>query len=281
MSGRLSPLSFLKYPCPSPRTPPILFIHGMLGYKDNFIQFATGDSPLVKSSDVYMIDMRNHGQSPHGSTCTIADFSGDIIHFMDEQRLGEVILCGHSLGGKVSMRVGMDRPDRVKGMIIADFGPFDYTDRKWFPRIAPGNYALMRLLISMELEKMTAEDVRAELLKFFQGKKPMVDFMMGNLGTLPDGTLHWKPNIQGILNSHDDFASYVPGEGEQYPGPALCIYGTKSDFVPVARMGEYEKFIPSLRNKDRFKPIEAGHWLHFVDPESFLRYVQGFQQSLH
>ena len=46
--------------------------------------------------------------------------SGDLLHFLEEQKLDPVIAIGHSLGGIVSLRAALHRPERFRALILID-----------------------------------------------------------------------------------------------------------------------------------------------------------------
>ena len=45
---------------------------------------------------------------------------GDVLAYLDRARVDSVVLLGHSLGGKVAMRLACDCPERVRQLVIAD-----------------------------------------------------------------------------------------------------------------------------------------------------------------
>jgi len=271
-------LAFEKIASKGSKKRNLIILHGMLGNKFNFRGLSKRPE-MSGEADAYLLDLRNHGESEHKPTSNIEDYSNDITHFMDTHGIEDAVLLGHSMGGKAAMKTAMDQPKRIKGLILADIGPYNYADPAQFPNI--GNVELLTFMQNLRTDQLTREQIREKLGRFLEGKTAVVDFVMTNIAADKDGKLKWRVNLPAIINSYENFSSYVPEEGRAYSGPTLSIYGTRSEFMPKERFPEFKNYFTKMKLERDFKPIEGGHWVHFVDPESFLRYVQGFQQSLH
>ena len=55
------------------------------------------------SFQVFAVDCRNHGLSPHADEMNYRVMSLDMAQFLREEGLSEVDMIGHSMGGKVAM----------------------------------------------------------------------------------------------------------------------------------------------------------------------------------
>lgn len=80
--------------------------HGLMGSSKNFRSVAR--SPTVsKYCNSYLIDARNHGDSPHTATHTISDIAEDLLEYLQANQLDnpqqKVTLMGHSMGGLALM----------------------------------------------------------------------------------------------------------------------------------------------------------------------------------
>jgi esterase len=104
----------------------------MMGSKRNYHSLAKHHS-ISGINDVYCLDLRNHGASPHTNIMSVPLMAEDVIHFMDDHELEHINLLGHSLGGRVAIDLTINHPKRVKNQIIVDTGPFDYYDTDKFP----------------------------------------------------------------------------------------------------------------------------------------------------
>uniref|UniRef100_A0A914M507 sn-1-specific diacylglycerol lipase ABHD11 n=1 Tax=Meloidogyne incognita TaxID=6306 RepID=A0A914M507_MELIC len=87
-------------------TNPLIITHGIFGHKQNWRSAAKA---LQKELDnfVFVVDMRNHGESPHTSECSYQLMAADLREFIQKEVLSRsifktVFLLGHSMGGKVA-----------------------------------------------------------------------------------------------------------------------------------------------------------------------------------
>uniref|UniRef100_A0A0X3P9M9 sn-1-specific diacylglycerol lipase ABHD11 n=1 Tax=Schistocephalus solidus TaxID=70667 RepID=A0A0X3P9M9_SCHSO len=81
---------------------PIIILHGLLGNKRNWRSFA---NDLIQRSfgQIFCVDLRNHGDSPHSQDFNYLTMADDLVKFIRDRRLSNVSLLGHSMGGKVAM----------------------------------------------------------------------------------------------------------------------------------------------------------------------------------
>ena len=101
---------------------PLIILHGLYGQGDNWVGIAKALSSLC---EVYLVDQRNHGQSPHSDQHYYPSMSDDLNEFMDRQGLERAIVLGHSMGGKTAMCFAFRHPGRITKLIIADVSPAD------------------------------------------------------------------------------------------------------------------------------------------------------------
>lgn len=82
-------------------------------------------------------DKRGHGLSDLGPTpSAIEDHVDDLLGLIDHLRIGEVVLCGLSVGGLVALGLAGRRPELVKGLILCDTAHKIGTADGWNDRIA-------------------------------------------------------------------------------------------------------------------------------------------------
>ena len=94
---------------------PIIIIHGLYGMSDNWLPFA---KRVQSQYRVYLVDVRNHGSSPHTETHTYEDICSDILLFLKNHNIEKATLMGHSMGGKAAMLFALQNPERVSSLII-------------------------------------------------------------------------------------------------------------------------------------------------------------------
>lgn len=80
--------------------------HGLMGSSKNFRTIGRSQT-VSKYCNSYLIDARNHGDSPHTATHTITDLADDLLEYLQANQLDnpqqKVTLMGHSMGGLVLM----------------------------------------------------------------------------------------------------------------------------------------------------------------------------------
>ena len=106
---------------------PLVILHGLFGMLDNWQSIA---KKLGKHFEVFTVDLRNHGKSPHADEHNYAVMARDIYDFLEEQNIFSTHLLGHSMGGKVAMQFAAYFPGFVKKLIVADIFPKAYTDAR-------------------------------------------------------------------------------------------------------------------------------------------------------
>ena len=88
---------------------PLVILHGLLGSADNWRSMSRR---LGAHYQVFAVDLRNHGRSPHSDILEYDVMAADVREFMEQQALRRIMLLGHSLGGKVAMQSPSTIPNR-------------------------------------------------------------------------------------------------------------------------------------------------------------------------
>ena len=132
---------------------PVIFLHGLLGSSRNWRSVA---KHLEKEFQVHCLDLRNHGNSFHHQDSSILAMAQDLHAYICENKLESVILCGHSLGGKVAMRFACDYPSLLSGLAIVDIAPRDYPPEHHVPTL--------EALLSLDLHSIDSRKNADEML---------------------------------------------------------------------------------------------------------------------
>ena len=102
---------------------PFLILHGLFGSSDNWLTLGKKFSAKYQ---VYIIDQRNHARSPHSDSISYDLMADDLYELILDEGLNEIILLGHSMGGKTAMRFVQKYPHLIHKLIIADIGRKQY-----------------------------------------------------------------------------------------------------------------------------------------------------------
>ena len=137
---------------------PFVILHGFLGMSDNWKTL--GNKFAEAGYNIHLLDQRNHGRSPPTDEMNYEAMAGDLVHYCENHGLKDIILLGHSMGGKVAMHVAATNPELVYRLIIVDISP------KYYP---PHHDEILEGLTALDNETFTsrgdAEDFLAKFIK--------------------------------------------------------------------------------------------------------------------
>lgn len=95
---------------------PLILVHG-LGDDHRAWRRCVGD--LMLSHRVILYDLRGHGGTSLGSPAgTLEQLAADLASLTDALKLERAVVAGFSLGGTIAMRLAIDRPDKVAGLVL-------------------------------------------------------------------------------------------------------------------------------------------------------------------
>ena len=103
---------------------PIVFLHGVFGSLDNLNMLA---KDLVSDYQTIQVDLRNHGQSPWSDQINYPAMAQDVADLCHELQLKDIILIGHSMGGKVAMQLSQVIPQLIQKIVVIDIAPVKYS----------------------------------------------------------------------------------------------------------------------------------------------------------
>tara|TARA_B100000700_G_scaffold329975_1_gene453962 strand:+ start:763 stop:1533 length:771 start_codon:yes stop_codon:yes gene_type:complete len=239
----------------------LIIIHGLFGMSDNW---NTLGQKFSKYCTVHLLDLRNHGRSPHSKDFNYDVMCEDLLEYMLDNEIVQPIILGHSLGGKVAMKFAFTYPDKIEKLIIADISP-----RRYNTDFAEN---LLRTLYKLPLENFKKrEEIDVVLSKKYEDRGMRL-FLMKNLYRNKQKEFDWRFNIDVLLEKVDNIqeADFIEGVCNV---PTHFIRGENSDYVT-----NEDEFIISTHFSDvSIATIEgAGHWLHADNPQRFCSEVMGF-----
>lgn len=109
-------------PRPSQSPIEIVLLHGL---GDAACVWSAVAPELATRYRVVAIDLRGHGDSDWAADrdYSIEAYTGDIAALFEQLRVKDIVLVGHSLGGRVALHYAAQNVDRTKSIVFADFGP--------------------------------------------------------------------------------------------------------------------------------------------------------------
>src|SRR5215510_4169147 len=154
---------------------PVVILHGLLGSADNWRSMSRR---LGAYYQVFAVDLRNHGRSPHSNILDYDVMAADVREFMEQQPLRRIILLGHSMGGKVAMQFAIEYSEQVHRLIVVDIAPKAYE---------PSQRYLLQALRSLDLSRYKSfTDVDAALAPERNFNKPTLFIRGGRSNYIED-----------------------------------------------------------------------------------------------
>ncbi|WP_305907397.1 alpha/beta fold hydrolase [Methylomarinum sp. Ch1-1] len=250
------PLAFDEFGDPAAR--PLVILHGFFASSRNWRTIA---KKLAVRHHVYVLDMRNHGASPHSPQMDYPVMATDLKYFLDQQGVERVNLLGHSMGGKAAMWFALNCPDSVDKLIVADISPTRY--RHSFDQTIQ---ALQNLPLHAINNRKEADEILAETI----GDSSYRQFLLQNL-QLEAGEYRWRVDLDIFYRTADNIIGFPDVEGvTPYSEKTLFLGGEHSDYI---RREDVRRLFPAAR----IKTIpDAAHWLHVQAPELFCDEVDSF-----
>ncbi|MEO0796476.1 MAG: alpha/beta fold hydrolase [Verrucomicrobiota bacterium] len=235
--------------------PPLILIHGLLGSSRNW---TSAGRLLAEHYEVFAVDLRNHGDSPHADSMSFDDLAADIVGFMDEHGLHGAHLLGHSLGGKTAMRVAVDNPARIESLVVVDIAP------RLYPPYHQRDFDALNALPLRELtSRKDAEERLTESIPDWAQRQ----FLLTNLERQDDGSFQWIINLRALTDQRDAMRSNPLEADETFDGATTFILGGRSRFVLPEDWPTITQYFP----KARIEVIdESGHNPHIEKRDQFL-----------
>ncbi|MDP0500137.1 MAG: alpha/beta fold hydrolase [Verrucomicrobiota bacterium JB022] len=242
--------------------PPLVLLHGLLGSSRNWMQVG---KRLGEQYDVYALDLRNHGQSPHRDGMDYAAMAADVVAWLDAQGLDAVHLVGHSMGGKTAMRLACEHPERVRTLTVADISPVESPPR-W-----QREFAAMRRL---DLGSLKTRGDAALKLEDEVPDWAFRQFLLTNLDRDPETKgFIWTVNLAELEAALPTLFAAGLEPDQHFDGPTLFLKGENSRFIRDAHLPVIGQHFPQARVEVIPK---SGHNVHFDNVDAFIEQIEAF-----
>ncbi len=240
---------------------PLVIIHGFLGMSDNWKTL--GNKFSEAGYQVHLIDQRNHGKSFHDNTFNYDVLVEDLKTYCDALFLDEMILLGHSMGGKTAMHFATKYPEQVEKLIVADIAP------KYYPIHHDTILEGLQEIDNTELDSRRKAD---EILSKFVRDKATRQFLLKNLFWKEKGKLALRLNIASLKENVSEVGERLPNSAV-FKKDTLFLRGDRSEYITI---NDYEQIKQHFPNAKIETISNAGHWLHAENPEEFYNTVLNF-----
>ena len=248
--------------------PSMLLIHGM---RDSALSWDIFARAMSDEYRVLSLDSRGHGDSdragPNGYHYD--DYISDIEALADRLALRDMIIVGHSAGGRYAWSYAVKHPDRVRALIIVDIDPDPYN---------PQTASDLRASVA-EPESWPTEDEFLAYLKTRRVHTPE-DALRKQIPAIsrrtPEGSHVWKADIRIVTEYErpDLWDSWG-----RISCPVLLVRGRQSNLLTHETAVKMREALPTSRM--RLAELEGGgHWFQQDFPEAFEITVRWFLDDL-
>jgi len=245
------PVAFTKFDAKEDAdpSPPVVLLHGLLGNQMSFRSLVKKPEfgtllPQVPSRafdscfyvfllflsmhvaapkrDIYTLDMRNHGLSPHTGEMDLHALSRDVSLFLDNEGIEAASIVGTNIGGKVGMILALEQSDRVSDLVVVDGSPLASDKKLEFVN------KIVQLIHDVEIKNYTQKkDIEEDLKKGGIEDERLRQFLMMNVVSDNDepGFYKWRHGIQAIQEAMPALMNFPVYDSETYTGKSLFAFG--------------------------------------------------------
>lgn len=240
---------------------PLVILHGFLGMGDNWKTLSKAYAD--KGYEVHLVDLRNHGKSPHSDNFSYEVMAKDVVGYFNDKGLKKAILIGHSMGGKVAMYFASQNPDLLTHLIVVDISPRYYQ---------PHHDIILQGLKRLQQSKLTSRKEADDILKEKISDNGVRMFLLKNLKREKDNTLSLKPNIDVFIENKENIGRAL-SKDFNYSGKTLFVKGENSDYITEA---DNDLISSHFENYRILSIAQSGHWVHAENPKSFFEKTLAF-----
>lgn len=240
---------------------PVLMLHGIT---DSWRSFEPLLPFLPAGWHLVMVSQRGHGASDKPADgYRTRDFAADAAALIRQLQLPPVLVVGHSMGSANALRLAIDHPDLVRGVLLA--GAFArFSDKAdlvgWIAQtISP--------LQDPVPHSLADEFQRSTLVQ------PVSEAFIARMveQSLMAPAHVWRRAFAGLLE--DDFGH----ELARVRAPVHLVHGDRDAFVPRA---DFQQLLAALPLATGEAWPEAGHAMHWEQPRRFARALLAFAESV-
>ena len=239
--------------------PPLVILHGLFGSLDNWFSIA---KELVEHYTLYLVDQRNHGDSPHSNEWNYGVMVEDLLELLDAEGLDSVYLMGHSMGGKTVMNFAVLYPERVRKLIVGDIAPRYYPIH---------HQVILEGLNALNLSQLNSRKEADDLLAPYIPELGIRQFLLKSLGRDANG-FAWKINLP-VITQHIEEVGKALDEETVFEGPTLFLGGANSSYIQQQDLPDINTHFP---NAEWVSIPNAGHWLHAEQPQAVVAEMRNF-----
>lgn len=228
----------------------VIFLHGWRADGKVWI-------PVIRAMEsvgysFYSLDLPGFGKSQISSgDFSLFDYCDVVFKFVKKLELEDLILVGHSFGGRIAIKLAGTRPDLIRKLILVDSAGI---------RVEP------KLKV---VKKLFAKILRPFFL--FSFTQPLRRRLYQMIGA-EDYIVTPELNKTFLNVISEDLTDYL----EKIGIPTLLVWGENDKDTPLAVGKRMHSLIPN----SKFKILSnAGHYSFLDQPENFIKELVAFIKS--
>ncbi|QID36861.1 alpha/beta hydrolase [Streptomyces albus] len=250
--------------------PGVLLLHGLMGRASHWADTARW---LAGRYRAVALDQRGHGRSdkPEDARYDREAYVADAEAALEQLGLAPVALVGHAMGALTAWQLAAKRPDLVQALVISDMRASalgEQSQSEWEQWFA-----------SWPVPFATLGDVR----KWFGEDDPALERSRPSRGeffaeVMEEGEDGWRPVFtpRVMLRARETWAQDAHwDELGQVRCPTLVVRGLDGELGRA----EAQEMVRVLPRGIYAEVTEAGHLIHYDQPEEWRRVVEPFLQA--
>lgn len=240
---------------------PFVILHGFLGMGDNWKTL--GNQFSEAGFQVHLVDQRNHGRSFHDAIFNYEVLAADLKNYCEELQLTQIVLLGHSMGGKTAMLFATEYPDLVSKLIIVDIAPRFYPIH---------HEKILEGLSALNFDTIKSRGEADKILANYVTEASTRQFLLKNLYWIEKGKLALRMNLDALKENVGEVGEALPIHAK-FNRETLFLRGDRSEYIALPDEAIIKRHFPAAQIITISK---SGHWLHAENPKDFYQAVVQF-----
>lgn len=234
----------------------LVLIHGLFGSLSNLGIIARA---FQEKFNILQLDVRNHGHSEHSVEMNYTLMASDVLETLDHLKIETFVVVGHSMGGKIAMKLADLAQDRMLKMVVLDMTPYAYQENH--------HDQIFKALFAVENAQLESRKEATELMRQYLKEEMVIQFLLKSFNKGK-----WIFNVHALFNHYADILDWQNQSVNTVP--ALFIKGGNSPYISKP---EHFDAIESQFSHSQVEIIQqVGHWLHAEKPAEVNQLISTF-----
>ncbi len=250
----------------------MLLLHGFMAHARVWDDFALR---LRHRYHIFALDQRGHGESQwsEAAAYTLDDHFSDIYRFIEAVGLDDLILIGHSMGGRNALFYTACTPIKIKRLILVDARPGNNQE---------ASRALREHLATLPLQADSLDEVVRAIQTLYPNLPRDICLNLANHGYKKAQGGELIPKYDVRMSSQAERSGYTTEDLwpflENIKCPTLIVKGKQSRFVSSEDANKMRRVIPRAELNEI---PEATHLPVLENPPIFYKVISDFLGKKH